>query len=55
MEQYSKRTVVVHWLTLALLIAAWYLGDIVHDARHGEGATIASYVIHALVGGLFSC
>ncbi len=51
MEQYSKRMVVVHWLTLALLIAAWYLGDIVHDARHGEGATIASYVIHALVGG----
>ena len=51
MTQYSKRMVIVHWLTLALLIAAWYLGESVHDARHDGGATIAGYVIHALVGG----
>lgn len=51
MEQYSSRMVIVHWLTLALLIAAWYLGESVHDARYGGNATIAAYVIHALVGG----
>lgn len=51
MKQYSKRMVIVHWLTLALLIAAWLLGESVSDARHTEGATIAGYIIHALVGG----
>ena len=25
MTQYSKRMVIVHWLTLVLLIAAWLL------------------------------
>lgn len=33
MTQYSKRMVIVHWLTLALLIAAWFLGDVVNEAR----------------------
>mgnify|MGYP001578723705 CR=1 FL=1 len=51
MTQYSKRMVIVHWLTLALLIAAWLLGESVHDARHDGGATIQGYVIHALLGG----
>ncbi len=51
MTQYSKRMVIVHWLTLALLIAAWYLGESVHDARHDEVATITDYFIHALIGG----
>jgi len=51
MTQYSKRMVIAHWLTLALLIAAWLFGDSVHEARHEGGATIAGYVIHALVGG----
>ena len=51
MTQYSKRMVIVHWLTLALLIAAWFLGEAAHDARHDEVATIQGYVIHALVGG----
>ena len=51
MTQYSKRMVIVHWLTLAVLIAAWFLGDMVHDARKDGGADIAGYVIHAVVGG----
>jgi len=51
MTQYSKRMVIIHWLTLALLIAAWLLGDELDEARHEAGATLAGYVIHSLVGG----
>jgi cytochrome b561 len=51
MTHYSNRMVLVHWLTLALLVAAWFLGESVHDARHEEGATITGYIVHALVGG----
>lgn len=51
MTQYSKRMVIVHWLTLALLIAAWFLGDAVNEARKEEGATLLGYVAHGLVGG----
>ena len=51
MTQYSKRMVIIHWLTLALLIAAWFLGEAVNDARHDGGATISGYVIHAIAGG----
>lgn len=51
MTQYSKRMVIAHWLTLALLIAAWFLGDSLDEARHGEGATILGYIVHAVVGG----
>lgn len=50
MTQYSNRMMVVHWLVLVMLVAAWFLGDAVHDARHEGGATIAAYVVHALVG-----
>lgn len=50
MTQYSKRMVIIHWLTLALVIAAWFLGDAVHDARHEGGATIAAYLIHMTTG-----
>jgi cytochrome b561 len=50
MEKYSNRIIITHWLTLALLIAAWFLGDAVHDARKAEGATIAGYLAHAIVG-----
>lgn len=50
MTQYSKRMVIVHWLTLALLIAAWFLGHELDEARHEQGATIVGYVVHALVG-----
>lgn len=51
MTQYSKRMVIVHWLTLALLVAAWFLGEELDEARHELGATIAGYIVHALVGG----
>ncbi len=51
MEKYSKRIIIVHWLTLAMLVAAWFLGDSLDDARHGDGATIAGYMVHILVGG----
>ena len=50
MTQYSKRMVIVHWLTLALLVAAWFLGDGLDEARHEGGATITGYIVHALVG-----
>jgi len=51
MTQYSKRMVIVHWLTLVLLIAAWLLGDAVNEARKEEGATLLGYAVHGLVGG----
>ena len=50
-KQYSKRMVIIHWLTLVLLIAAWFLGDTVHDARKEGGATLLGYAAHGLVGG----
>ncbi len=51
MNQYSNRMVIMHWLTLVLMIAAWFLGEEVHDARKAEaGATVAGYVAHALAG-----
>jgi len=51
MTQYSKRMVIVHWLTLALLIAAWYLGDSLADATDESKATLAGYIVHIAVGG----
>ena len=51
MAPYSKRMVIIHWLTLALLIAAWYLGDVLVDARNEKDATLIGYFAHALVGG----
>lgn len=51
MEKYSKRIIIIHWLTLALLVVAWFLGDSVNDARHEGGATIAGYMVHSIVGG----
>lgn len=52
MKQYSKRMVVAHWLTLALLVLAWFLGDALDEARHAGDATLAGYIIHAMVGDL---
>ena len=52
MKQYSKRMVIVHWLTLALLVVAWFLGDSLSDARHDGHATLMGYVVHGLVGGV---
>jgi superoxide oxidase len=51
MTQYSKRMVIVHWLTLALLIAAWYLGDDLGDATDDSKATLTGYIVHISVGG----
>jgi cytochrome b561 len=50
MTQYSKRMVIVHWLTLALLIAAWFLGDSLGEATDDSKATLAGYFIHISVG-----
>jgi len=50
-EPYSKRMVIIHWLTLALLIMAWYLGDVLVDARIEKDATLIGYFAHALMGG----
>ena len=50
MTQYSKRMVIVHWLTLLLVIAAWYLGDALGDATDESKATLGAYVIHMSVG-----
>lgn len=51
MKQYSNRMVIIHWLTLALIIVAWYLGHELDEARHGEGAALTGYIVHSLVGG----
>jgi cytochrome b561 len=50
MNQYSKGVVIAHWLTLLLLIAAYFLGEEAHDMRKEGGATIGIYVAHALAG-----
>ncbi|MGA7594427.1 MAG: cytochrome b/b6 domain-containing protein [Gallionella sp.] len=50
MTQYSKRMVIIHWLTLVLLVVAWYLGDSLGDATDGSKATLAGYLIHMAVG-----
>lgn len=50
MEKYSKRIIIIHWLTLALLVVAWLLGDELSEARHEHAATIPDYVIHSAVG-----
>lgn len=51
MEPYSRRMVIAHWLTLALLIAAWFLGEMLVDARIEKAAPLAGYFAHALLGG----
>lgn len=50
MTQYSKRMVIVHWLTLALLGVAWFSGDTVNEARHEGNATLLCYAAHGMVG-----
>ena len=50
MKQYSKRMIIIHWLTLALIIVAWYFGHELDEARHKAGATLAGYMVHALLG-----
>lgn len=50
MKQYSKRMVVIHWLTLALLVAAWFLGESLAEATDGSKATLVEYIRHIAVG-----
>lgn len=50
MTQYSKRMVIVHWLTLAMLIVAWYLGGNLADSTDESKATLAGYLVHMAVG-----
>lgn len=52
MTQYSRRMVIVHWLTLAVLIAAWYFGDSLAEATDDSKATLAGYIVHLAVGGI---
>ncbi len=51
LKPYSKRIVIIHWLTVLLLIAGWYLGEMLDDARNAHTATLAGYYAHVLVGG----
>ncbi|MFA6970423.1 MAG: cytochrome b/b6 domain-containing protein [Gallionella sp.] len=51
MTQYSNRMVLIHWLTLALLVAAWFLGEELAEATDESSATIAGYLVHGLAGG----
>jgi cytochrome b561 len=50
--QYSKRMVVVHWLTLLLLAMAWSFGEELAEATDESQATVANYLVHMAVGGL---
>ncbi len=50
MTQYSKRMVIVHWLTLVLLITGWFLGEELAEATDESKATLLEYAVHALVG-----
>ena len=49
--RYSNRMVVVHWLTLGLVIAAWLLGDNLAELRHERSTTLGVYLIHIVTGG----
>ncbi|MFA6920885.1 MAG: cytochrome b/b6 domain-containing protein [Gallionella sp.] len=51
MTQYSTRMVLIHWLTLALLVAAWFLGEELAEATDDNRATLSGYIVHGLVGG----
>jgi cytochrome b561 len=51
MKQYSKRMVIVHWLTLVILIASWFLGDSLAEATDESKATLSGYILHMAVGG----
>ncbi|MBI5658435.1 MAG: cytochrome b/b6 domain-containing protein [Nitrosomonadales bacterium] len=51
MTPYSRRIVIIHWLTVALLVVVWYLGDSLAGARGEKSATLAGYYAHVLAGG----
>lgn len=51
MKQYSTRLAVVHWLTLLLFIAAFYLGHEL-DEMQEAAAKMSLYPIHFIIGDL---
>lgn len=51
MTQYSKRMVIVHWLTFILVITAWFLGDSLAEATDVSKATLSGYLLHMSIGG----
>lgn len=50
MEKYSKRVIVIHWLTLILVVVGLMLGFALDEAREEGKAQLAAYIAHALVG-----
>ena len=52
MKQYSKRVVMAHWLTLILVIIAWYLGEDLAEATDDHKSTLAGFIFHMSAGGL---
>lgn len=50
MTQYSKRMVIAHWLTLAMLVVAWFLGDQLAESTDESKATLLGYILHMLAG-----
>jgi cytochrome b561 len=43
--------VIAHWLTLALLVAAWFLGEDLAESTDDSKATVFGYLMHMLAGG----
>lgn len=52
MTQYSNRMIFTHWLTLVLLVAAWFLGDSLSELTDTGSATLAAYQLHLVAGGV---
>lgn len=51
MMKYSDRMILTHWLTLVLLILAWFLGDRLADLTDTGSATPGAYMVHGAAGG----
>ncbi len=50
MTKYSNRMILIHWLTLAFLVAAWFLGEELAEATDDSSATLIAYFIHGAAG-----
>ncbi|MDD4928186.1 MAG: cytochrome b/b6 domain-containing protein [Gallionella sp.] len=50
MTHYSNRMIFIHWLTLALLVAAWFFGHELAEATDESHASLAGYIVHGLLG-----
>jgi cytochrome b561 len=42
--------VITHWLTLVMLVAAWFLGEELAESTDESKATIVGYMLHMLAG-----